>query len=72
MSLSDKQRGALRKLLQATQNREMDCDTFVEYIAIHIDNNIDDSDVRLLFEHHREICPECEEELQLVLRALGE
>lgn len=57
-------------LLGLTREAEMDCDTFLELLAAKVDGMLP-AELEALFEHHRQICPECEEELQALFRALG-
>ncbi len=64
-------RDMLATMLGATQAEEMDCDTFVEHIAAYAENR-QIGELTPLFEHHRKICPECEEELAVLLRILAE
>ncbi len=61
---------ALRSSLALTQDREIDCDEFLERLAELIDGRLMDKDIAALMEHHRKICPECEEERQILERAL--
>ena len=57
-------------LLSLTQPDEMDCDTFASLVAEHVEGLLE-GEVAELFEHHRRICPECDEELQALKLALG-
>lgn len=61
----------LAELLRLTRERELDCDEFVQKLAAYVDGGLND-EVRALMDQHREICPECEEQLQLLRAALGE
>ena len=70
MSLTDEQKSALRDLLERTQQEEMDCDTFLRELPAYVDGTCDEA-VQVLMEHHRGICPECEEELEILKIALG-
>ena len=60
----------LSSLLRQTQAEEMDCDEFLEWMAAKADGLLP-AERAPLFEHHRAICPECEEELQALMRALA-
>lgn len=62
---------ALLSSLGLTRDQELDCDAFLEKIASLVDGAIKDEQVLALMEHHRIICPECEEELQILARAIG-
>lgn len=61
----------LRRLLESTRERELDCDQFQELIAPWLDGKIEDPAVKALLEHHRQQCPECGEETEILLRALA-
>ena len=69
MPLNDEQRKFLQSGLELTRAKEMDCDEFVETLAAYLDDGLEQAK-RTLIEHHREICPECEEQLQLLLTGL--
>lgn len=60
----------LTGLLSTTQDREMDCDAFAEWVAAYVDGAELAPEVVALLEHHRLICPECEEHLQHLVMAL--
>ncbi|HXI55343.1 MAG TPA: hypothetical protein VNO55_04760 [Polyangia bacterium] len=70
--MTDKQssRPSLRRLLETTRDEELDCDRFQELVASWIDGRIADPALRALLEHHRQQCPECGEELEILRRAL--
>ena len=70
MSKSDP-RDALARMLELTRVEELDCDAFLEHIAAFVEGGIASPSLVALMEHHRAICPECEEELALLKRALG-
>ena len=70
MSLSPKQREFLQKSLELTREEEMDCDTFVEHLATFVDGLLP-GELDEVFDHHRQLCPECEEELQALAEAVG-
>ena len=71
MNLTEKQRKILVHGLRMTRERELDCDGFHEQLAAYVEGGVDDQELLALIEHHREFCPECEEEHQLLRRALG-
>lgn len=62
---------ALTDLVRLTQAKELDCDAFVDQLAAYLDDGIDDADAVRLMEHHRKICPECDEQLTLLCAALN-
>ena len=69
MPLDDKQQEMLRRGLDLYRAEEMDCDAFVAELAAYLDDGVT-ATKRALIEHHRTICPECEEQLQLLLAGL--
>ncbi len=71
MSLSDDQKKFLRQAIELTQEEELDCEGFLENLASYADGRIDDAKLQALYEHHRKVCPECDEELRILIKALG-
>lgn len=63
--------GKLGSLLAQTRDREMDCDEFLDQVAAYVDGGLEGSELRELMAHHMVICPECEEEIEALQRALG-
>ena len=41
------------------------------HLAAYLDDGLSSDELKSLMEHHRDICLECEEELQLLRKALG-
>lgn len=64
-------RASLARLLALTRTDEIDCDGFSEHLAALIEGNVE-PELETLLEHHRELCPECDEEREALARALGE
>lgn len=60
----------LEAWLVRTRDTELDCDQFLNLLAPFLDGRLQDAAVRNLIEHHRDLCAECAEELQLLERAL--
>ncbi len=60
----------LASLLAMTQDEEMDCDAFEERVASLVDGGELPPNIQALLEHHRLICPECEEHVQRLMMAL--
>jgi len=60
----------LRRLLAETREEEMDCDAFAMHLAEHLDGRLPAEQAEL-FAHHTSLCGECDEELQLLAKALG-
>lgn len=60
----------LRRLLDSTRAEELDCDRFLELLAPFLDGRITEAALREQIEHHARQCPECDEELAIVRRAL--
>ena len=72
--MNDKRRDAMRALrssLMLTRDREIDCDEFLERLADLVDGGLKDAELAALMEHHRTICPDCEQERQILVRALA-
>ena len=69
MSLSDAQRGMLNTVLGLTRDEELDCDAFLELLPAYVEGGVRDEQLRALIDHHRAICPECEQERLLLARA---
>jgi hypothetical protein len=57
-------------MLLRTQEQELDCDQFLVLLAPYLDRRLEDTGIRKLIEHHRDLCAECAEELRLLDRAL--
>ena len=62
---------ALCSSLALTLDRELDCEEFLERLAELIDGRLRGSEFEALMEHHRKLCPDCEEERQILERALA-
>ncbi|MFT5683335.1 MAG: hypothetical protein ACI8RZ_004266 [Myxococcota bacterium] len=61
----------LLQALKLTRAEELDCDAFHALLAPLIDERIDCQDVMRAMNHHRRICPECDEEVNILRQALG-
>lgn len=61
----------LRRLLETTRERELDCDEFQQLLAPWLDGQVEEPALKALIEHHRRQCPECGEETEVLLRALS-
>ena len=61
---------ALEDMLKRTREQELDCDQFLELLAPYLDQRLTDAGVRRLIEHHRDLCAECAEELELLEQSL--
>lgn len=70
MSDDPKAATTLRRLLEGTREQEIDCDRFLELLAPYLDGRIGDAELRELIAHHARLCPECDEELEILRRAL--
>ncbi len=70
MTEPDKAMQMLGKLLDCTRDEELDCDDFSENLAAFVEGNTQ-PEIRALMVHHEKICPECEQERQVLMRALG-
>ncbi len=63
-------RAALAKMLQLTRDEEIDCAAFAQHLAALVEQKVE-PELRALLDHHRVICPECEEEREALERALA-
>jgi len=61
----------LKRLLETTQELELDCDQFQELLAPWLDGKVDDPQVAALIEHHRQQCAECGQEVDVLRQALA-
>ncbi len=61
---------ALATMLRLTKDKELDCDSFREWMAPYVDDLVKHEHTRALIEHHLAMCSECAEELELLQRAL--
>ncbi len=57
--------------LKLTRAEELDCDAFHALLAPLLDARIDCAEVMAAMDHHRRICPECDEEVIILRAALG-
>ena len=71
MSDHSKAADILRSLLETTRPEEIDCDRFLELLAPYLDGRVTEEKLRDLIQHHAKQCPECNEELEILKRALG-
>jgi hypothetical protein len=62
---------AVEGLLAQTRAEEIDCDEFLELLAPYLDQRLEDPKLVKLLEQHRDLCPECAEELSLLESALN-
>jgi hypothetical protein len=70
MTDPEQARRVLGSLLELTRDEEIDCDRFTQHLAALHEGQLE-PELRALMEHHRRICPECEEERAILARALG-
>lgn len=63
-------RASLARMLELTRGEEIDCEGFAEHLAALVEGNVE-PELEALMDHHRRICPECEEERQALERALS-
>lgn len=70
MSDAEETQRVLADLLALTRAEELDCDGFHRSLPAFVEGTVTPR-VRELMEHHRRICPECEEEREVLARALG-
>ncbi len=65
----DSARASLARMLELTRGNEIGCEGFAEHLAALVEGNVE-PELEALLDHHRRICPECEEERQALERAL--
>jgi hypothetical protein len=70
MSVDPKAAAILRRLLEGTRDEELDCDRFLALLPIFLDGRIGADELREQIAHHARQCPECNEELEILRRAL--
>jgi hypothetical protein len=70
MSDDPKAAAILRQLLEGTREEELDCDRFFALLAPYLDGRIGDAELREQIAHHARQCPQCNEELEILKRAL--
>jgi Putative zinc-finger len=71
MSDEPKAAAILQRLLEGTRDEELDCDRFLELLPPYLDGRIGSEELREHIAHHAGQCPECNEELDILKRALG-
>jgi hypothetical protein len=71
MSEKPKAAAILRRLLDGTRDEELDCDRFLALLAPYLDGTLGDTELLEQIAHHARQCPECDEELAVLKRALG-
>jgi len=71
MSDDPKAAAILRRLLEGTREEELDCDRFLTLLPPYLDGRIGEEELRAQIAHHAGQCPECNEELEILKRALG-
>lgn len=63
-------RVSLARMLELTRGEEIDCEGFAQHLAALVEGNLE-PEIKALMDHHRVICPECEEEREALERALS-
>jgi len=63
-------RASLARMLELTRGEEMDCEGFADHLAALVEGNVE-PELKALMDHHRLICPECDEEREALERALA-
>ncbi len=66
----DSARASLARMLELTRGEEIDCEGFAEHLVKLVEGNIE-PELKELMDHHRRICPECDEEREALERALA-
>jgi|GEM_PF-1569284 len=70
MSNAKATREVLARLLELTRSEEVDCDGFADHVAALVEGNVE-PELEKLLDHHRALCPECDEEREALARALA-
>ncbi|MBV1858665.1 MAG: hypothetical protein KUG77_09665 [Nannocystaceae bacterium] len=63
-------RASLARMLELTRGNEIDCEGFAQHLAALVEGNVE-PELKALMDHHRVICPECDEEREALERALA-
>ncbi len=75
MALSNEQIKLLTRVVANTREHELDCDEFLTHLA-HWSERVQAGDsleqAKLSVRHHLSICPECNEEFQMLTDVLKE
>lgn len=75
MPMSNKEIEALLRLVGLTQQTEINCEQCLSLVAEFAERNLAGKSIPeglKLVEHHLSICPECEEEYELLRQVLGD
>lgn len=73
VELSHAQLAELARLLAATAPEELDCDAFLHHMAAFAERHggaAGAPDLLRALRQHMEVCPECKEEFEALLRAV--
>jgi len=73
MSITPKQAEKMLRMIKNTQVDELTCDEVFELLDVYAEKAARGEDVGELFplvEHHLEMCPDCREEYEAVMRIL--
>lgn len=73
MAMTSDQAKKMLRMIENTQAEELSCDEVFELLDIYAEMAVRGEDVGELFplvEHHLEMCPDCREEYEAVMRIL--
>jgi len=73
MAMTSDQAEKMLRMIEHTQEEELSCDEVFELLDVYAEMAARGEDVRELFplvEHHLEMCPDCREEYEAVMRIL--
>lgn len=73
MAMTSEQADKMLRMIEHTQDEELSCDEVFELLYIYAEMASRGEDVGELFplvEHHLEMCPDCREEYEAVMRIL--
>lgn len=73
MAMTSVQADKMLRMIEHTQDEELSCDEVFEFLGVCAEMASRGEDVGALFplvEHHLEMCPDCREEYEAVMRIL--
>jgi hypothetical protein len=73
MAMTFDQAKKMLRMIEKTQDEELSCDEVSELLGVYAEKAARGEDVGDLFplvEHHLELCPDCREEYEAVMRIL--
>jgi len=74
MTADEQHLDRLARLVKETADEEIDCDRFLEIVAVFLNrvaNKLDPTEACQALKQHVRVCPECKEELLAIAQAEG-